>query len=52
MPINTQELKYLLSLKSDNEFTMIDIEDDGDGYSNDILSKIGEPYLKSSNDNS
>ena len=23
------------------------IEDDGDGYPNDILSKIGEPYLKS-----
>ena len=24
------------------------IEDDGPGYSNDILSKIGEPYLKRS----
>ena len=43
--------KIFIKLKSDNEFTMIDIEDDGDGYSNDILSKIGEPYLKSSNDN-
>ena len=29
-----------------------DIEDDGDGYPNDILSKIGEPYLKSSDKNS
>ena len=28
--------------------TEIIIEDDGRGYSNDILSKIGEPYLKSS----
>ena len=26
-------------------FTEITIEDDGEGYSNDILSKIGEPYL-------
>ena len=32
------------------EITQIIIEDDGKGYSNDILSKIGEPYLKSSND--
>ena len=26
---------------------LITLEDDGDGYPNDILSKIGEPYLKS-----
>ena len=38
-------------MRSDNRFTQIVIEDDGDGYSNDILSKIGEPYLKSSNIN-
>ena len=37
-----------LNLKSDNEITEISIEDDGDGYPSDILSKIGEPYLKSS----
>jgi len=44
--------KIFIDLKSDNEFTQITIEDDGDGYSSDILSKIGEPYLKSSdNDN-
>tara|TARA_Y100000996_G_C22536969_1_gene648637 strand:+ start:610 stop:1890 length:1281 start_codon:yes stop_codon:yes gene_type:complete len=36
-------------LKSDNEITEIIIEDDGPGYSSDILSKIGEPYLKSNN---
>ena len=36
-----------ISLQSDNEFTEITIEDDGDGYPKDILSKIGEPYLKS-----
>ena len=34
-------------MKSDNEITEITIEDDGDGFSYDILSKIGEPYLKS-----
>ena len=39
--------KIFITLKSDNEFTEIIIEDDGPGYSNDILSKIGEPYLKS-----
>ena len=42
--------KVFINLKSDNEITQIIIEDDGKGYSNDILSKIGEPYLKSSND--
>ena len=36
-----------ISLKSDNKFSEIIIEDDGKGYSNDIMSKIGEPYLKS-----
>ena len=34
-------------LKSDSEITEIIIEDDGNGYPKDILSKIGEPYLKS-----
>ena len=37
-----------INLKSDNEITEITIEDDGGGYPSDILSKIGEPYLKSS----
>ncbi len=44
--------KVFIALKSDNDFTEITIEDDGDGYPSDILSKIGEPYLKSSNKNS
>ena len=35
-------------MKSDNEITEIIIEDDGKGYPKDILSKIGEPYLKTS----
>ena len=39
--------KIFITLKSDNEFTEICIEDDGTGYPNDIISKIGEPYLKS-----
>ena len=38
-----------INLKSDSEFTEIIIEDDGEGYPKDVLSKIGEPYLKSSN---
>jgi len=41
--------KIFINLKSDNENSEISIEDDGDGYSSDILSKIGEPYLKSFN---
>ena len=36
-----------INLKSNNEFTEIVIEDDGNGFPRDILSKIGEPYLKS-----
>ena len=39
--------KIYINLKSNNEFTEISIEDDGSGYPNNILSKIGEPYLKS-----
>ena len=39
--------KIFINLKSNNEFTTITIEDDGDGYPNDIISKIGEPYLRS-----
>ena len=41
--------KIFITLKSDNEQTEVTIEDDGEGYPNDILSKIGEPYLKSFN---
>ena len=39
--------KIFITLKSDNEFTEIIIEDDGFGYPYDVQSKIGEPYLKS-----
>jgi len=39
--------KVFINLKSNNEVTEITIEDDGNGYSRDILSKIGEPYLRS-----
>ena len=41
--------KVFINLKSDNQFSEIIIEDDGSGYSSSILAKIGEPYLKSSN---
>ena len=36
-----------INLKSDSEITEITVEDDGEGYPRDIVSKIGEPYLKS-----
>tara|TARA_B100000902_G_scaffold175738_1_gene169517 strand:- start:315 stop:1595 length:1281 start_codon:yes stop_codon:yes gene_type:complete len=39
-----------INLKSDSELTEIIIEDDGKGYPRDVLSKIGEPYLKSSDE--
>jgi len=39
--------KVFISVKSDNNNTEIIIEDDGEGYPNDVLSKIGEPYIKS-----
>jgi len=38
-----------INLVSNNEMTEITVEDDGNGYSRDILSKIGEPYLKTNN---
>ena len=40
--------KIFIHLKSDDETTIVTIEDDGDGFPNSILSKIGEPYLRSS----
>ena len=39
--------KIFISIKSDDLFTEILIEDDGKGYSSDVLSKLGEPYIKS-----
>ena len=36
-----------VSIKSDSETSEIVIEDDGPGFSKDILAKIGEPYIKS-----
>jgi two-component system sensor histidine kinase RegB len=39
--------KVFINIKSDNNITEIIIEDDGEGYPNDVLRKIGEPYIKS-----
>ena len=39
--------KVFINIKSDNYFTEIIIEDDGEGYPSDVLRKIGEPYIKS-----
>ena len=38
-----------INLKSDSSITEVIIEDDGKGFPRDILSKIGEPYLRSNN---
>ena len=42
------ENSIFINLKSNSDVTEIIIEDDGTGYPRDIISKIGEPYLKSS----
>ena len=39
--------KVFLTIKSDNNITEVIIEDDGEGYPNDVLRKIGEPYIRS-----
>ena len=39
--------KVFINIKSDTDITEILIEDDGEGYPNDVLRKIGEPYIKS-----
>ncbi len=41
--------KIYINLKSNSDTTEISIEDDGNGYPKEILSRIGEPYLKNSN---
>jgi len=38
--------RVYINLKSDKKITEIIIEDDGFGYPKDILSKIGDPYLR------
>jgi len=43
--------KIFITLKSNNDYTEITIEDDGNGYPSEILSKIGEPYLRSLKNN-
>ena len=41
------ENKIFINIKSDSVLTEVMIEDDGEGYPKDVLSKIGEPYIKS-----
>jgi len=43
--------KIFITLKSNNDYTEITIEDDGNGYPSEIFSKIGEPYLRSLKNN-
>jgi two-component system sensor histidine kinase RegB len=39
--------KIFINIKSNSDFTEIIIQDDGKGYPKDVLSKIGEPYVRS-----
>ncbi len=39
--------KVFITVNSDSEITEAIIEDDGKGFSKDILDKIGEPYIRS-----
>ena len=39
-----------ISVKSNDEYSEIIVEDDGNGFSHEILFKIGEPYLRSIDD--
>jgi two-component system, sensor histidine kinase RegB len=41
--------KIYISIISNNDYTNLSIEDDGNGFPKDVLSKIGEPYIKSFN---
>ena len=41
------ENKVFINIKSNSDVTEIIIEDDGEGYPKDVLSKIGEPYIRS-----
>ena len=39
--------KIFITVNSDSKYTEVLIEDDGAGFSKDILDKIGEPYISS-----
>ena len=38
--------KIFITVKSNKDYTNVSIEDDGEGFSKDVLNKIGEPYIK------
>ncbi len=43
--------KIFITINSDSKITEVIIEDDGEGFSKDILDKIGEPYIRSKDKN-
>ena len=47
MQINLQKKNIYISITSDSENSSISVEDDGPGFPKDILTKIGDPYIKS-----
>ena len=38
-----------INLESNNKITLVKVSDDGPGFSEDILSVLGEPYIRSKN---
>ena len=42
-----EKTTYSGKIITNNDYSEIIIEDDGEGYPSDVLSKIGEPYIKS-----
>ena len=43
--------KIEIIVKSDEKFSEVCIKDDGPGFSKDIIDRLGEPYIRSSNTN-
>jgi len=43
--------KIFITINSDSQITEVIIEDDGEGFPKDILDKIGEPYIRSKENN-
>ena len=41
--------KVNIILESNNKITEVKVSDDGPGFSEDILSVLGEPYIRSEN---
>ena len=47
MRLNFQKVELIFFLVSDDKEIKIIVNDDGPGFPNDIIAKLGEPYIKS-----